>query len=113
LPCFSPMVGRLMHIQAELSLPVSQVLALLVKVIRKISKRLVEIQKEAVTRELEPNETEAASQEAGASRVSMASLKPLTVSAEDELAEAGTEELEAIKRKEKQRELINSLDLTK
>lgn len=93
--------------QGELTLPVSQVLALLVKIVRKLSKRLVDIQKEKITEEIEvehPVSTE---------RLQGRDWKPLATSLEEELEEAGEEALESIKQRERQRELINSLDLKK
>ncbi|KZT24613.1 DUF699-domain-containing protein [Neolentinus lepideus HHB14362 ss-1] len=94
------------EVEAELQLPVSQTLALFVKLIRKIAKRLTDIQKEAIRAELPPQQqTEARMGEQGSS------WKPLQQRLEDELNEAGNEEVN--KMKEKQRELIDSLDLSK
>lgn len=77
--------------------------------IRKITKRLVDVQKDAILKEIEP----APQSPSGAAHAPKANTdwKPLEVSVEDELAEAGEEEMESLKRKERQRELINSLDL--
>lgn len=96
-------------LQAELQLPVSQALALLVKVIRKISKHLVDIQKAAIRAELPDASVAAASRvETGQAPTDW---KPVAVSLEDELNEAGDEVTTALR--ERQREMIDSLDLKK
>lgn len=99
--------------QTELQLPVSQALALFTKIIRKISKRLIDIQKEAISatipqapsRDAAPLENNVDGKPAGAT------WKPVETSLEDELKEAGDEATKALK--EKQREMIDSLDLSK
>ncbi|EPQ51169.1 DUF699-domain-containing protein [Gloeophyllum trabeum ATCC 11539] len=97
------------EVESELQLPVSQTLALFVKLIRKISKRLVHIQKAAISAELPPPP------QSRTRDVDMADgerqWKPVQQRLEDELQEAGNEEVR--KMKEKQRELIDSLDLSK
>ncbi|KAJ7593715.1 GNAT acetyltransferase 2-domain-containing protein [Mycena floridula] len=96
-------------IETELSLPVSQILALLVKVVRKITKRLVDIQKQAISQDMErPAPTVVSSAEPAATK-----WTPLEKSVEDELDEAGEEEMSTIQQRERQRELIDSLDLKK
>ncbi|KAJ3721063.1 GNAT acetyltransferase 2-domain-containing protein [Lentinula raphanica] len=96
------------EIETELSLPVSQILAMLVKLILKIGKRLIEIQKEGITQSM-PDRS------AGAASSSTDRLVPQNISAtvEAELEEAGAEEKEAMKKRERQREMIDSLDLRK
>lgn len=100
--------------QAELSLPVSQILALLVKIVRKITKRLVDIQKEAISKSLEPEGAAAvvdADEGATEARKAQTNWKPLETNVEAELDEAGEEETEKLKSRERQREMIDSLDL--
>ncbi|PBL02895.1 DUF699-domain-containing protein [Armillaria gallica] len=98
-------------IEAELSLPVSQVLALLVKIVRKIAKRLIDIQKEGVTESMGPDRSLE-----GMSRTSGPIVEingNALQSVEKELEEAGEQEKEAMKARERQREMINALDLKK
>jgi N-acetyltransferase 10 len=104
---------RLTLVQEELGLPVNQALALFVKSIRKVNKRLTEVQKSALEAELpqvpaidgsgDPRSLKAAE--------TLEKMKPVDITIEDELREAGdkvTRELRG-----KQREMINSLDLSK
>ncbi|KAG1849922.1 GNAT acetyltransferase 2-domain-containing protein [Suillus subalutaceus] len=97
------------EVEGELSLPVSQALALFVKVIRKITKHLVDIQKASIGADIPlalPTTT---------SRVGdggePTQWKPVETHIEDELNEAGDEATKALR--EKQREMIDSLDLSK
>jgi len=96
-----------------LNLPVNQALALFVKSIRKISKRLMDIRKLALEAELPPppiaNGTgdQRTLKAAGA----LEKMKPLEVTIDDELREAGNEVTRELR--EKQKEMINSLDLSK
>ena len=103
----------LTHSQEELNLPVNQALALFVKSIRKISKRLVDIRKSALEAELQPAP---AADETGDGRPLKAAealekMKPVEITIDDELREAGSEVTRGLR--EKQREMINSLDLSK
>ncbi|KZS93422.1 DUF699-domain-containing protein [Sistotremastrum niveocremeum HHB9708] len=94
-------------VEAELALPVSQALALFVKIVRKISKRLLDIQKEAISSQL-PDNSERVRQGLFQSSVSRrAPLEDLNA----ELAVAGDEVSQALR--EKQREMIDALDLNK
>ncbi|KAK7063629.1 RNA cytidine acetyltransferase [Favolaschia claudopus] len=86
------------EIEAELTLPVSQTLALFSKVIRKITKRLVGVQKAAIGADI-PEPTTALP------------AAPIAASLEEELDEAGAGEIS--KEKQRQREMIDSLDLKK
>ncbi|RDB21639.1 RNA cytidine acetyltransferase [Hypsizygus marmoreus] len=95
------------EVETELQITVSQGLALFVKVIRKISKRLVDIQKAAISAELPDVSAKSASSQGPTSM----NWKPVAVSLEDELNEAGDEVTSALR--EKQREMIDSLDLQK
>ncbi|KIK34278.1 hypothetical protein CY34DRAFT_813025 [Suillus luteus UH-Slu-Lm8-n1] len=97
------------EVEGELSLPVSQALALFVKVIRKITKHLVEIQKASIGADIPlalPTTT---------SRVGdggePTQWTPVETHVEDELNEAGDEATKVLR--EKQREMIDSLDLSK
>ena len=96
--------------QTELSLPVSQALALFVKVVKKISKRLLDVQKAAISAQL-PDERAAAAVARTDAEGRAAEWKPLETSLEDELAEAGDEAARALR--EKQRAMIDALDLSK
>lgn len=102
-----------MPLKEELNLPVSQALALFVKTIRKISKRLIEIQKSALEAELPPppiaNET--GDQRTTRAAEALEKMKPVQVTIDAELREAGNEVTRELR--EKQREMINSLDLSK
>lgn len=104
---------RLMPLKEELNLPVSQALALFVKTIRKISKRLIEIQKSALEAELLPPPTanETGDQRTTRAAEALEKMKPVQVTIDAELREAGNEVTRELR--EKQREMINSLDLSK
>lgn len=105
--------------QAELQLPVSQALALFVKLIRKISTHLTEIQKAAIGATI-PTASTSTSTALPSSRVGVAGdgedaemegmgqgMKGL----EDELDKAGDEVTSEMK--EKQRAMIDALDLSR
>jgi N-acetyltransferase 10 len=96
--------------QTELQLPVSQILALFVKVVRKIAKRLVDVQKAAISAEL-PDPSATAESRVGVDAATPNTWKPVETTLEDELNEAGDEATAALR--EKQRAMIDSLDLTK
>ncbi|KAI0826817.1 DUF699-domain-containing protein [Trametes gibbosa] len=98
------------EIEAELQLPVSQALALFVKVVKKISKRLQDVQKAAISAQIP--DARAADVVARTDAEGRAvQWKPLETSLEDELAEAGDEAARALR--EKQRAMIDALDLSK
>lgn len=99
--------------QEELNLPVSQALALFVKSIRKISKRLMDIKKSALEAELPPppNVNGTGDQRSIKAAETLEKMKPVEVTINDELREAGDEVTRELR--EKQREMINSLDLSK
>ena len=90
----------------ELQLPVSQALALFVKIIRKITKRLVDIQKAAITDEL-PQATLAA--RIDGDKGGVVNRKPIEISVEDELNETANEVTKDMQ--EKQNKMIESLNL--
>lgn len=90
--------------QTELQLPVSQNLALLAKIIRKITKRLIEIRKAEISSEmLLPSPA------IPKLRVeNFANETTMTATIEKGLDEAGNDAL-----RERQKELLSSLDLSK
>ncbi|KAG1727820.1 GNAT acetyltransferase 2-domain-containing protein [Suillus lakei] len=97
------------EVEGELSLPVSQALALFVKVIRKITKHLVDIQKASIGADIPlapPTTISRVGDGDGSTQ-----WKPVETNVEDELNEAGDEATQALR--EKQREMIDSLDLSK
>lgn len=96
-----------------MSLPVNQSLALFVKSIRKISKRLMDIQKSALEAELPPAPTvEGTGDQRTLKAVeALEKMKPVEITIDDELRKAGNEVTRELR--EKQREMIDSLDLSK
>ncbi|KIJ54078.1 hypothetical protein M422DRAFT_25043 [Sphaerobolus stellatus SS14] len=99
------------EVEAELQLPVSQALALFVKSLRKVSKRIEDLQKAAFSAEL-PRALPASAQAVdGAVGPTSHEWKPLAEDLDEELAEAGDEEKQKLR--ERQREMIDSLDLSK
>jgi hypothetical protein len=109
-------IGR----QKELSLPVSQALALFNKLIRKISKKLTDIRKEAIGADIPvappPRNTDTRVHDndggdGGNRGEASKPWKPIETSVEDELDEAGDEVTRALR--ENQRAMIESLDLSK
>ena len=94
-------------VEKELQLPVSQVLAMFVKVMRKITKHLIGIQKEAISAQL-PASGRAT---ANVGNPDLEDWRGVAHSIEEELDEAGDEETRALR--EKQRAMIDALDLKK
>ena len=94
--------------QSELQLPVSQILALLVKIVKKISRKLIDIQKAAISAEL-PVPNTAVNRVDGDNTDGRTNWKPIETSIQAELDDAGDEVTRGLK--ERQRELIDSLDL--
>ncbi|KAJ7194724.1 GNAT acetyltransferase 2-domain-containing protein [Mycena pura] len=93
------------ELETELTLPVAQTLALFSKVVRKITKRLVGIQKAAIGIDIpEPSTRPAALPAADSAVLTAAAL-------EEELDVAGAAVLG--KEKQRQRDMIDSLDLKK
>lgn len=90
-----------------MQLPVSQSLALFIKIVKKISKRLNDVQRQAISAEMP--------EEPAASRIdgdgSATTWKPVETSLTDELKDAGDEVTKSLR--EKQRQMIDSLDLSK
>lgn len=96
-----------------MDLPVNQALALFVKSIRKIGKRLMDIQKSALEAELPSAPTADGTGDRRSVKAAevLEKMKPVDVTIEDELREAGNEITRELR--EKQREMVNSLDLSK
>ena len=91
----------------------NQTLALFAKSIRKISKRLTDIQKSALEAELPsaPTLDGTGDQRTLKAAEALEKMKPVEITIDDELREAGNEVTRELR--EKQREMINSLDLSK
>jgi len=94
-------------VEAELHLPVSQALALFVKIVRKISNRLIDIQKAAINAQIP---------EASSTVLNILPVRPdqgenVTASLDKELEDAGKEVESSMK--ERQRQMLDSLDLKK
>ena len=108
-----PVCMQLTRSQEELNLPVNQALALFVKSIRKITKRLVDIRKSALEAELQPARTtdETRDERTLTAAEALEKMKPVEITIDDELRDAGNEVTRELR--EKQREMINSLDLSK
>ncbi|KAI0695980.1 GNAT acetyltransferase 2-domain-containing protein [Cytidiella melzeri] len=103
------------EIEAELQLPVNQALALFGKLVRKLSKKLHDIQKAAVSATIPEAPSgarivDADGDEAKDSR-NKTSWKPVESSLDAELGEAGDEATKKLR--EKQKAMIDSLDLRK
>jgi N-acetyltransferase 10 len=92
-------------LEKELSLPSGQVMAMFVKVIKKTCTAFRDIQKAAIEKEL-PKEPKMNGVSNGTEK-----FAPLEQELNEDLEEAGNEAVFALR--EKQRELINSLDLQK
>jgi N-acetyltransferase 10 len=100
----------MMLAQAELQLPVSQALALFVKLIRKISGNLQEIQRAAVSATI-PAPAQASQGGTGATMSQVTDAEHGLKNMEAELDAAGDEATTALH--EKQRAMIDSLDLSR
>ncbi|KAF8632043.1 hypothetical protein AX15_002085 [Amanita polypyramis BW_CC] len=103
------------RVETELQLPVSQILAMFVKIVRKITKCLIDIQKEAISSEL-PDSSKRLGARVGNVDVAGGGEKEdewrgVVQNMEEELNEAGDEETKALR--EKQRAMIDALDLGK
>jgi len=93
--------------KTELQLPVAQALALFAKVVRKISKRLNDIQKAAIGASI----PEAVAMPSSRVNDERADWVPVGINLDDELTQAGDDATNALRLK--QREMIDSLDLSK
>lgn len=96
--------------QVELQLPVSQALALFVKLIRKISRNLQEIQKAAISATI-PVSVQASPDRVGTTIHLVADAERGLRTMEAELEAAGDEATTTLR--EKQRAMIDSLDLSR
>jgi N-acetyltransferase 10 len=95
-----------------MQLPVNQALALFGKLVRKLSKRLQDIQRaaiEATIPEAPPKLTNIGIENSNGEKG--AKWTPVATRLEDELKEAGDEATKALR--ERQRQMIDSLDLNK
>lgn len=97
--------------EAELQLPVSQALALFVKIVKKISKHLVDVQKSAISADIPEQPPARLDSTLGAGEGGRRNWDPVATSLADELKEAGDDATRALR--EKQRAMIDSLDLSK
>ncbi|KAF8720306.1 hypothetical protein AX14_011063 [Amanita brunnescens Koide BX004] len=98
------------EVEKELQLPVSQVLAMFVKVMRKITKNLIGIQKESISAQL-PGPGGATARVGNTDSGGAEQWRGVAHSIEEELEEAGDEETRALR--EKQRAMFDALDLKK
>lgn len=96
------------EVEKELALPASQLLAMFVKIVRKVSNHFRTLVESAVADTIP---TPAATREDGADEEDMERFKPLSIGLDDELREGGEEVSEALK--EKQKALIDALPLDK
>ena len=95
-------------LQTELQLPVSQSLALFVKVIRKLSKALEDARRAEITAALRPHPTSNNAVDAE-KKAGKAAWQPLSQTVDEELNASGNDAVQALR--QQQREVINSLDL--
>ncbi|KAI0916897.1 N-acetyltransferase 10 [Taiwanofungus camphoratus] len=99
------------EVEGELQLPVSQALALFVKIVKKISKHLVDVQKSAISADIPEQPPARLDSTLGAGEGGRRNWDPVATSLADELKEAGDDATRALR--EKQRAMIDSLDLSK
>jgi len=92
-------------LEKEFSLPSGQVMAMFIKIIKKACTAFREIERAAIEKEI-PKEPTSNGQANGTDK-----FVPLEQDLDEDLNEAGNEAVAALR--EKQRELINSLDLQK
>ncbi|PSS34190.1 hypothetical protein PHLCEN_2v1757, partial [Hermanssonia centrifuga] len=97
------------EVEAELQLPVNQALALFGKLIRKLCKKLQDIQKAAISATIPEAPSRRALENGEGQDTPATDWKPVETSLEDELKEAGNEQTKLLR--EKQRQMIDSLDL--
>ena len=100
-------------VEKELSLPVSQVLALLVKIVRKVGKRIADVRREEVEKSLPPPPKTVAGVIGGADEGEEKGeeWKGVAGRIEEELDEAGRQAQKELR--ERQKEMLESLDLKK
>jgi len=100
-------------VEKELSLPVSQVLALLVKIVRKVGKKIADVRREEVEKSLPPPPKTVAGVIGGADEGEEKGeeWKGVAGRIEEELDEAGRQAQKELR--ERQKEMLESLDLKK
>jgi N-acetyltransferase 10 len=102
-------------VEAELRVPVSQGLALFVKVMRKVTRALRDVQKSALAAEIPMEEPEVqrnvAEDEEDGGQQGTKDWRPMATTVEEDLEEVVDEETK--RARAMQRELIDSIDLTK
>ncbi|ODQ51068.1 DUF699-domain-containing protein [Saitoella complicata NRRL Y-17804] len=98
-------------LHGELNLPSNQVLAMFIKIIRKAANHFRDLKSRSIEQTLPGQSTKLAQVVDEEDEEINKQFAPVQQSLEDDLEEAGDEVSEALK--EKQRELINSLDLQK
>jgi len=102
-------------LETELQLPVSQILALFAKMIRKISKRLIDIQRAAISAEMPQANPKTGSlglsSHLEGDKTNAGVTDSIAAAMVEELDQAGNEVTNAMK--ERQREMLSSLDLKK
>lgn len=102
------------EVEKELDIPVSQGLALFVKVLRKISRKLQDLQKAAAGQDI-PTEAPVLKRnvdaDGAANEVGTSDWRPMPTTVEEDLTEVVSEE--AQKAKSMQRELIDQIDMSK
>jgi len=99
------------NIESELTIPVNQILALFIKVIRKMCTHFQGLQKAEIGATI-PEEPVMPARN-GSSGTNGKDWKPLEKTVDEELEEAVAEDEETKRRKEQQRQMIDSLDLSK
>ncbi|ORZ25681.1 GNAT acetyltransferase 2-domain-containing protein [Absidia repens] len=100
-------------LEKELTLASNQVMALFVKIIRKFSQSFTQIQSQAIVED-EQKPAAASTPDANSNKRALddeSAWRPLKRGLDDDLKEAGEEVLDGLKNK--QREMIDTLDLTK
>jgi N-acetyltransferase 10 len=101
-------------VEAELRVPVSQGLALFVKVMRKVTRSLRDIQKSALAEEIpeeEPDVQRNVNMDGDEGQQGTSDWRPMATTVEEDLEEVVDEETK--RAKAMQRELIDSMDLSK
>ncbi|KAL7272500.1 N-acetyltransferase 10 [Rhizina undulata] len=101
------------NIEKELNLPPAQVLAMFQKIIRKVASHFRGVLSQAIEETLPTEDAGKAKSAAHADDDVEDAFNPVEQTLAEDLEEGGEEVMEHLRLKEKQRELINSLDLSK
>lgn len=102
------------HISKELNIETNQSLAMFSKIIRKVSQYFRELVQESIEEDMPEFDDDELKEMNGEEIETINDVEEMERELEADLAEAGAEALEAIReRKEKQKELINNLNLDK